>query len=89
VNDFCAEIKSLGIGTDIGSYKLAMLMFAVDLVLNVLSGWCLKRNVVINGQKTNVVHFRGRGTARSEVVFQCGTISLMYKEKYRYLGLVD
>jgi hypothetical protein len=99
INDLCIAIKATGKGLKVGEETIGILLFADDLVLlaenekdlqdllNVLSNWCLKWRVMINSDKTNIVHFRPKGQPQSEYAFECGGSTLAYKDKYRYLGL--
>ena len=99
INDLCIEMKATGKGLNIGEETLCILLFADDLVLlaeneedlqlllNVMSEWCKKWKLLINGDKTNIVHFRSKGSDRSKCVFTCGDVLLSYKDRYRYLGL--
>ena len=44
--------------------------------------------MVINGTKSNIVHFRTPSVPRSDSVFTVGGINLDVVESYKYLGLV-
>jgi len=99
INDLCTEMKATGKGLKIGEDTICILLFADDLVLlaeneedlqlllNVMSDWCKKWKLMINSDKTNIVHFRPKGHEKSQRVFTCGDVLLSYKDKYRYLGL--
>jgi len=99
INDLCMELKAIGKGVQVGEDVICMLMFADDMVLlaeneedlqyllSRLSQWCGKWKVVVNGDKTNIVHFRPKGCERSVFVFKCGNMVLSYVDRYRYLGL--
>ena len=58
------------------------------MLLNTLSLWCKLNGMVINGSKSNIVHFRTPSISRSDVVFKVGDITLDVVESYKYLGLI-
>ena len=70
INGLAHLINKLDVGLPCGVFRLAMLMFADDIVLiaenecklqcllDVLHEWCVKWEVQINPKKTQVVHFR-------------------------------
>ena len=93
-------MRSTGIGVACGEDKVNILLFADDIVLlaenpedlqvllNTLSIWCKLNGMVINGSKSNIVHFRTPSINRSDVVFKVGDITLDVVESYKYLGLI-
>ena len=54
-----------------------------------LADWCLKQagEVVINDDKTIVVHFRQKCPFTRTYTFNCGNLATKYKDRYKYLGL--
>ncbi len=63
----------------------------VDLqkMLDKLSEWCLRRKLMVNGGKTQIVHFRkGPSVPRTDFNFKCGDTDLKTVDKYTYLGLI-
>ena len=60
----------------------------LQVLLNILSAWCKLNGMVINGTKSNIVHFRTPSVPRSDSVFIVGGINLDVVESYKYLGLV-
>ena len=99
MNDLVAELKATNVGVDIGGERVCILLYADDMVLiandarelqlllDRLGAWCDKWAMMINAEKTQIVHFRpGPATPRSTVVFTCGDSALQTVEKYRYLN---
>ena len=41
----------------------------------------------MNQSKTKIVHYRTTATARSNVIFKCGPMTIDYATKYKYLGV--
>ena len=100
INDLPLKMRNTGIGVTCGEDKVNILLFADDIVLlaenpedlqvllNTLSIWCKLNGMVINGSKSNIVHFRTPSISRSDVVFKVGDITLDVVESYKYLGLI-
>ena len=77
INNLAEEIKNLDIGVSIG--ESILLYNADDIILlseteiglqktlGCLSQWCLRWQLVIDGVKTNVIHFRGVTMPSSEI----------------------
>ena len=87
-------------GIDINGEKICALLYADDLVLvsndekslqsmlNTMQKWCSKWRLLINGSKSNVIHFRKARSKRSEHRFTFGKVNLEYVNCYKYLGLL-
>ena len=100
INDLAKEIKFLNKGVHIGESKVSILLYADDIIflaeseedlqlmLNCLNQWCAYWQLVVNGLKSNVVHFRCVSSKRSNFKFSCGDISLDVVSQYRYLGVI-
>ena len=70
VNDLAIEIKNLGLGIPCGTTKVSILLYTEDIallaenekdlqtMLNKLE-WYTKRHLVLNANKSKVVHYRG------------------------------
>ena len=56
-------------------------------MLNCLNQWCKKWQLMLNMEKTKVVHYRHSSCQRSEYTFKFGNETVEYKDKYKYLGL--
>ena len=84
VNDLVIKIKSLGSGIDIDGEKIAVMLYAADLVLvtateddlqillQELNTWCQNNDIRINQQKSNIIHFRPANVPQSNYIFKCG-----------------
>ncbi|XP_052256259.1 uncharacterized protein LOC127861632 isoform X1 [Dreissena polymorpha] len=100
LNDLSVQIKAVGKGVLIEDELVCILCYADDLVLiaeneqdlqcmlDVLSQWCTSNSMVVNANKSNIVHFRPNSVPRSEFNFKCGVHGLTYVDKYSYLGLL-
>lgn len=100
INDLALFIKSLNVGIQLEDDSICMLMYADDIVLiaensddlqillDGLNNWCGLNNMHVNGNKSNVVHFRPISVPRSTRVFQCGNIVLDIIDRYKYLGVM-
>jgi hypothetical protein len=99
LNDLALELKSLNLGVRAGQEKVSILMYADDIVLlsenetdlqkqlDHVSSWCKKWQLVINSQKSQVVHFRKPGTVRTDFVFKIHDSQLETVNSYKYLGI--
>lgn len=100
INDLVQEINNLELGIDIHSKKLSLLLYADDIVmfatnendmqlmLNTLHNWCKKWRVLINTDKSKVVHFRSGRRPRTSFQFKIGDNMLQITEQYKYLGVI-
>ena len=100
VNDLAQEIKQVNLGIPIDDVNLSILLYADDIVLvavneinlqkmlNIMSLWCSKWQLVINSEKTQVLHFRKPCEQLSDHIFQFGIRPLKYATSYKYLGFV-
>ena len=99
INDLAIHLKSFGIGIECDDDIVCLLMYADDIVilaeterdlqilLNALNGWSCTNDMVINGSKSNVIHFRNPSECRTNFTFQCGDNALRVVDRYTYLGL--
>jgi len=55
-------------------------------MLNRLSGYALRKGLIVNTSKSEVVHFNSRGT--SVPVFKIGGSHLANNDSFKYLGMV-
>ena len=72
VNDLVTQISELGLGIDIDGEKVAVLLYADDLVilseteddlqaiLDTLHVWCSTNCLFVNPEKSKIIHFRPR-----------------------------
>ena len=89
-NDLALKMKGTGVGVVCGEDKVNILLFADDIVLlaenpndlqvllNILGTWCRLNGMVINGTKSNIVHFRTPSVTRSDTVFTVGDLNWMW-----------
>jgi len=99
INDLAIEIMNLNCGVDFGHESLSILMYADDIALvaptednlqsqiNCLFEWCRKWRMLLNTEKTQIVHFRPVRKIRTSFVFKFGHNSLKTVDKYKYLGV--
>ena len=99
VNDLAVEISSLNCGVDFGDDSISILMYADDMVflsptehklqklLNTLYEWCKKWRMMLNKEKTQIVHFRPCRKEKTNYGFTFGGHLLQIVDKYKYLGL--
>ena len=99
VNDLLKVLKDLNVGVRVGEEKVGCLAYADDLVIlaeneadlqeaiQVLQEWCAQWQLIINSEKSNIMHFRRRNTPKTGFNFQLGEDSLEVVGRYRYLGL--
>ena len=100
VDDLVKEINELGLGINVGDETLSMLLYADDIVmvarneqemqilLDKLHDWCRRWRVLINTDKSKVMHFRTGRRERTEFQFKIGSNILELTEKYKYLGVI-
>ena len=100
INSLVTEIHALGIGVDIDGEKVAILLYADDVVLlaenehdlqmllDVLSNWCVRNSMTVNIDKSKVVHFRNKSVNRTAVQFMIDMRRLDVVDHYTYLGLL-
>ena len=77
INDLVTVVNTLNVGINIDSEKVAIMLYADDLVLlaeseqdlqlilNEVHEWCKRNKLNINQDKSNVVHFRAPSVQRS------------------------
>ena len=94
------EINALELGIDVNGEKIALLLYADDIVLlsdnetnmqtmlNTLHEWCKKWRVLINTEKSKSVQFRIGRRNRSDFVIRIGQNIIETVDKYRYLGVI-
>ena len=100
VNDLVIKINSLDFGIEIDGEKVAILLYADDLVLisateddlqtllNELTTWCLANGLNINQKKSDVVHFHPSSVSQTIFNFKIGEICLETVSQYIYLGIL-
>ncbi len=100
INDLAKEIKCMNLGIPVDDVLVSILLYADDIVLlaeneadlqcmiDKLHEWCNKWRMMVNESKTNIVHFRNKGTHCNNVCFKLGENVLNKVEKYKYLGVI-
>ena len=100
INPLLGALKNTGIGVKIGPELVSVLAYADDLallaenegdlqkLLDVLYKWCTKWRLSINVDKTKVMHFRIKGTEKTEFPFNINHVGLEIVESYKYLGIL-
>ena len=100
INELAMELKKLNYGVDIGGKKVCLLLYADDIViiaenendlqiqLDFINEWCKKWRLIINHNKSNVIHFGKRNDRQSNFVFLFGHLLIYTVQTYTYLGIV-
>ena len=100
LNDLATGIKDLDCGVEIDEFKLAILLYADDIVLiapneeslqsmlTYVSDWCKKWRMAVNIDKTNVVHFRSQDSNITQFDFFLGNDVVKIVSHYKYLGVI-
>ena len=82
-------------GVKIGNVCINILLYADDLVLlseteedlqcmlNILDKWCRKWRMVINMEKTQIIHFRYKQKPQTSFIFYLGSRPISIVTKYR------
>ena len=50
--------------------------------------WCYKHRLIINSDKSQIMHFRNSRNSRTNKVFRLGEVEIKIIEKYKYLGII-
>ncbi len=99
VNDVVTDVNKLNVGLDISGRQISILLYADDIVLlsesedglqtmlNEIDKWSRKWRIKFNARKSQVVHYRNRGTPCTDYVFRMGNINLDLVKQYKYLGV--
>ena len=56
-------------------------------IISTLKTWCDRWRMVVNIEKTQIVHFRNKNIKKTEYNFKCGAYDLRVVEEYKYLGI--
>ena len=99
LNDMAVGIKQLQCGVNLNGFELSILLYADDIVLiapdehklqlmlEFVSSWCKKWRMMVNTDKTQVVHFRPATKPRTRFEFHFGGDTLLLVPDYKYLGV--
>jgi hypothetical protein len=100
ITDLAYLMKSLDKGIKVDNDKISILLYANDDVLlaenaydlkytsDHLSDWCSNNLMIVNCEKSNIIHFRINSMQRSDHVFRTNSNVLEYVHSYKYLGIV-
>ena len=99
VNDLVDEIRDLDLGVKVDHTSISMLLYADDIVfiaesednlqvmLDKMHEWCKKWRVLVNTDKSKIVHFRHGRSSRTNFEFSIGRNKLEIVSTYKYLGV--
>ena len=99
MNDLVNDINALNICVSVGYTSVSCLLYADDIVLiadspdhlqdqlDAVYAWCQKWRLLVNIDKTSVMHFHKPSVPRTDHQFTFGDQHISYSDKYRYLGL--
>ncbi len=100
INDVLETLNATGYGVSIDDDIIAALAYADDIILmaeseeelskllQVLHNWCDSNAIIINVDKSQVVHFRNPSVPRTTFSFNVGCSVLSVVSSYKYLGLL-
>jgi hypothetical protein len=99
INDLAEGLKTLNKGVQFNNDILCCLFYADDILLlseneqdmqdmlDYVHEWCRKWRLIINIEKSKVVHFRNKGKNRSNFQFRIGDCFVLFTDMYKYLGV--
>ena len=100
INDLAVDVKNLNCGVDAGGINVSILLYANDIVLiapnenclqkqlTVVNDWCKKWRMVVNQDKSQIVHFRPPRHRVADKNFPFGNHHLQTVNNYKYLGVM-
>lgn len=100
INDLAVYLKSFGKGIVCDNDTICIMIYADDIVLlaesehdlqfmlNALHDWCNRNDMLVNNDKSNIVHFRKQSSQKTNFTFKCGNFVLKIVDKYMYLGML-
>ena len=100
INDLLKTLRESDLGIEVNNIKINCLAYADDLVLiadspkmlngllQLLQKWYSEWRVVINTDKTKIVHFRKRNRPISRVQYKIGNSVIEIVPDYKYLGVI-
>ena len=99
VNDLLKNVQNLDLGVLHGESKISVLAYADDIALiaeterdlqtmmDTLRDYCSKWRLLVNSNKTQVMHFRKVNKQETNFEFKYGEERILTTNSYRYLGL--
>ena len=100
INELAEQIQRLNRGVVVRENNVSILMYVDDIVLiaetetnlqimlNTLYEWGSTWGLVINNNKSAVVHFRSSSTEITQHEFVCGSEIINIAKSYKYLGVL-
>ncbi len=100
INDLVDEIKQSVKGVNIGDEWIVVLLYADDIcilaeneadlqkALNIVHDRCTRWNMIVNTDKTQIVHFRTQSKERTGFMFIYGEQNINVMSQYKYMGLI-
>ena len=99
INDLIEYLNEAVEGIEIEIAKINTLLFADDVVLiadcpiklqcllDALGKWCKDNQMMINHDKTKIIHFRRPKKKLCQSTFSCSKTPIQYTDSYKYLGV--
>ena len=96
IKDLVNYISGLGLGVDIGSENVSILLYADDVVilteneqnlqaqLDILKNCCDQNKMTVNFDKSKAVHFRNQLTVISDFQLKLGNENFQFMDIFRY-----
>jgi hypothetical protein len=93
------NINNLNIGVVYGDAKISILAYADDIaliadseenlqiMLNTLQEYCCKWRLLINNNKTQIMHFKKPSQPETDLDFEYGGNTIPKTNTYRYFGI--
>ena len=100
INELVVIVNSLNLGVEIEDKNVSILAFADDIVLiaknteelqkilKEVENWCKKFRLLVNTDKTKIVHFRQKRKVKTSCKFMFNNADLEIVDKYKYLGVM-
>ena len=60
----------------------------LQTMLDSLNSWCVSWDLVINVDKSKIVHFMSPNITRSDFIFHYGDANIETVSRYKYLGVI-
>ena len=98
VDQLAREVKALKLGVEAGAERLALLLYADDIVvlansveelqrmMKAVEGFCKRWRLQVNMSKTKVVEFGARGVGKAKVYWKGEELEEV--DEYKYLGML-
>ena len=99
LNDLAIDIKNMNLGVNCDGEMISILLYADDIVLlaeseealqemiNHVADWCHNWRLMINVDKTKIVHFRKSTAPETTFLFRLCDFEIEKVQQYKYLGV--